>query len=159
MTRIFFITLLLLSSFDVYSNNDKQLIEEVLNSFHLAAADANEDLYLASMTKDAVFLGTDASERWTKSEFKDFVHPHFKKGNGWLYTPIERNITLLTAPNIAYFDELLNSQSYGKCRGTGVLIKTLSGWKISQYNLSVPLPNPIAKKLVETIKKFESEIQ
>jgi len=131
---------------------DKANINKVLNSFHQAAANADEKAYFDSLSEDAIFLGTDASERWTKNEFKAFVVPYFSKGQGWLYTPTKRNINLIEKGQVAFFDELLSSESYGTCRGSGVLIKTKQGWKISQYNLSIPMPNGIAKALVKQIK-------
>lgn len=135
--------------------NDEQNIETVLNSFHQAAADAKAKPYFDLLSQDAVFLGTDATERWSKDEFKAFVEPYFSKGKGWLYTPVERNISLIKQGQIAFFDELLFSESYGTCRGSGLLVKTDQGWKISQYNLSIPMPNGVAKALVKQIKVFE----
>jgi len=137
------------------AENDEQAIQGVLNSFHQAAANAQTQRYFALMTDDAVFLGTDATERWNKNDFRDYVEPYFKRGKGWQYTPQKRNITLINNNQTAFFDELLINTSYGLCRGTGILIKTVKGWKISQYNLSVPLPNDIAKGLVQQIKKYQ----
>jgi len=134
---------------------EKGSISKVLNSFHQAAADAQAKPYFDLLSQDAIFLGTDATERWTKEEFKAFVVPYFSKGTGWLYTPKQRNISLVKKGQVAFFDELLFSESYGTCRGSGVLIKTKQGWKISQYNLSIPMPNGLAKALVKQIKSFE----
>ena len=144
-----------LLSFSTLAANDKQGITQVLNSFHQAAADAQAEPYFNLLSQDAIFLGTDASERWSKAEFKAFVVPYFSKGTGWLYTPTERHISLVEQGQVAFFDELLLSDSYGICRGTGVLIKTTQGWKISQYSLSIPMPNGLAKALVKQIKSFE----
>ncbi|PKG86171.1 protein with SnoaL 3 domain, NTF 2 superfamily [Colwellia sp. 75C3] len=144
-----------LCSFTALAANDEKNIAEVLNSFHQAAADAQAEPYFNLMSQDAIFLGTDASERWSKEEFKAFVDPYFLKGTGWLYIPTERNISLVKQGQVAFFDELLLSETYGTCRGSGVLIKTNQGWKISQYNLSIPMPNGIAKALVKQIKSFE----
>lgn len=141
-------------SFTALASSDEQSIAKVLNSFHQAAADAQAKPYFNLLSQDAVFLGTDASERWSKDEFKAFVVPYFSKGTGWLYTPTERNISLVKQGQVAFFDELLFSESYGTCRGSGVLIKTEQGWKISQYNLSIPMPNGLAKALVKQIKSF-----
>jgi len=134
---------------------DKHSIDTVLNSFHQAAAKAQAKSYFDLLSQDSIFLGTDATERWTKAEFKAFVVPYFSKGQGWLYTPTQRNISLIDKGQVAFFDELLKSESYGTCRGSGVLIKTQQGWKISQYNLSIPMPNGIAKALVKQIKALE----
>lgn len=158
MTKNFLIMMTLmccLVSFISIAATDEQKIAKVLNGFHQAAAEAKSDAYFNLLADDAIFLGTDASERWTKDEFKTFVVPYFSKGTGWLYTPTERNISLVKAGAVAFFDELLLSESYGVCRGSGVLIKTDLGWKISQYNLSIPMPNGIAKALVKQIKSFE----
>ena len=144
-----------LLSFSCFAMSDEQSIDKVLNSFHQAAADAQAKPYFNLLSQDAVFLGTDASERWSKEEFKAFVVPYFSKGKGWLYTPTERNISLVKQGQVAFFDELLFSESYGTCRGSGILIKTEQGWKISQYNLSIPMPNGLAKALVKQIKMFE----
>jgi ketosteroid isomerase-like protein len=152
---------LLLSMMSFFSMADdsitleKNSIDKVLNSFHQAAANAQEKPYFDLLSQDAIFLGTDATERWTKEEFKSFVVPYFSKGQGWLYTPTQRNISLINKGQVAFFDELLSSESYGMCRGTGILIKTKQGWKISQYSLSIPMPNGLAKALVKEIKSFE----
>ncbi|PKI14027.1 nuclear transport factor 2 family protein [Colwellia sp. 12G3] len=144
-----------LCSLTALAASEEQSIAKVLNSFHQAAADAQAKPYFDLFSEEAIFLGTDASERWSKEEFKAFVVPYFSKGTGWLYTPTERNISLVKEGQVAFFDELLFSESYGTCRGSGVLIKTKQGWKISQYNLSIPMPNGLAKALVKQIKSFE----
>ncbi len=135
--------------------NDKKLITKTLNDFHQAAANAEAKPYFNLLTDDAIFLGTDASERWTKADFKAFVVPYFSKGRGWLYIPVQQNISILASKEVAFFDELLHSATYGTCRGSGVLVKTEHGWKISQYNLSIPMPNGLAKALVKQITAFE----
>ena len=127
----------------------------MLNSFHQAAADAQAKPYFNLLSQDAIFLGTDATERWSKEEFKAFVVPYFSQGKGWLYTPVERNISVVEQRQVAFFDEILFSESYGTCRGSGLLVKTDLGWKIAQYNLSIPMPNGLAKALVKQIKAFE----
>lgn len=154
VTVIFSLTSGLLS-FATLAANDEQSIETVLNSFHQAAADAEIKPYFNLLSQDAIFLGTDATERWSKDEFKAFVEPYFSQGKGWLYTPVERNISLIKQGQVAFFDEILFSESYGTCRGSGLLVKTDQGWKISQYNLSIPMPNGVAKALVKQIKVFE----
>lgn len=51
----------------------------------------------------------------------------------------------------AWFDELLSNDAYGTCRGSGVLLLTGSGWRIAQYNLSIPIPNDLAAEIVAMI--------
>lgn len=129
-------------------------ISETLDNFHQAAADADLEKYIGLFADNAVFLGTDPSERWTKAEFQKFVEPHFNKGNGWLYIAIKRNISLNEQNNMAFFDEQLKNENYGICRGSGVLVKTEQGWKIAQYNLSISIPNAITVDVVKQIEKY-----
>lgn len=154
VTIIFGLTSGLLSFFS-FATGDEQNIDLVLNNFHQAAAEAQAKPYFNLLSQDAIFLGTDATERWSKAEFKAFVAPYFSQGKGWLYTPVERNISVIKQGQVAFFDEILFSKSYGTCRGSGLLVKTNQGWKISQYNLSIPMPNGLAKALVKQIKAFE----
>jgi len=128
-------------------------IGEVLDKFHEAAATGDWVTYFDLMSDDAVFIGTDASERWTKPVFKAYA------GNttGWVYSPKTRNINLTPSGVSAWFDEILISKNYGTSRGTGILIHSNAGWKISQYHLTFPIPNALATKITEEIKRFESE--
>lgn len=123
-----------------------------LDAFHGAAARADEEAYFALLAPNAVFLGTDATERWDKAAFRAFAHPYFGQGKGWTFTPRNRHIDFSRDGRIAWFDELLDSASYGECRGTGVLEKTDGGWKIAQYHLTIPMPNDLAKELVARIR-------
>lgn len=125
-----------------------------LDEFHQAAANADFDKYFALIADKGVFMGTDAGERWTKTQFKAFVKPFFSKGKGWLYRPTTRNILATPNEHLIVFDELLENSSYGQCRGSGVLIKTSQGWQILQYNLSIPVPNDISGSIVGTIKQY-----
>jgi len=126
-------------------------IGKVLDGFHAAAANGDWNTYFNLMSEDAVFIGTDAAERWPKSEFQAYA----TKTSGWHYSPKTRNINLTPAGKSAWFDEILISKSYGTSRGTGVLIRTDSGWKLSQYSLSFPIPNPLAARITSEIKVFE----
>ena len=39
----------------------------------------------------------------------------------------------------------------GLCRGSGVLTKEKTGWKIAQYNPSIPAPNDLANQVVKLV--------
>jgi len=136
------------------ASKEEQIISLTLDNFHQAAAEANAKVYLNLLADDAIFLGTDASERWSKKQFSDFVLPYFNLGKGWLYEVKARNVSLLESNSVAFFDEILENKNYGRCRGSGVLIKTSQGWKISQYTLSIMVPNEVAKEVVEQIKSY-----
>lgn len=150
---IAFIVLLLVIAAPVRADNsDKSSVDEVLTRFHDAASQANWDTYFDLMSKDAIFLGTDAGERWSKSVFKDYA----SKTMGWTYALHERHINFTPDGNSAWFDELLYNDKYGTSRGTGILIRTPSGWKISQYHLTFPLPNDLAAGITQQIQTFEA---
>lgn len=129
-------------------------IVAVLTDFHDAASKADGPRYFNHMTADAVFIGTDATERWTKPEFQAYAKPYFDKGKGWTYTavPGRRYVTIAPDGNTAWFDEALMNEKYGECRGSGVLLRDASEWKIAQYNLSVPIPNDLMEDVARQIK-------
>ena len=133
-----------------------EAVEAVLDDFHQAASAADEERYFGHLAPDGVFLGTDASERWPKAAFREFVHPYFSRGQGWTYEPVERHVTLSADGSVAWFDEHLENSSYGTCRGTGSLQLHDGAWKIEQYNLTIPVPNELSKDLVARIRELES---
>lgn len=128
-------------------------VDQMLDDFHKAAADSNEKKYFSYFTDKAVFLGTDAKERWTKEEFRKYVKPHFKKGKGWKYKKLIRHISIEEDGMIAWFDEKLFNKKYGECRGTGVLLRHGSQWKIAQYSLTIPIPNELTTEITKKIRK------
>jgi hypothetical protein len=131
-------------------------ITQVLDAFHAAAARADGPAYFGLFAPGAVFIGTDAAERWTLAEFRAYAEPHFSKGKGWTYTPRSRTVVLGPDGRTAWFDELLDSASYGTSRGTGVLVRRPEGWRVAQYALTFPIPNDIAKELTARIRAHEA---
>ncbi|WP_298145248.1 nuclear transport factor 2 family protein [Flavobacterium sp.] len=142
--------LLLCVSCAIGQTNDspKQKVDAVLNQWHEAAATANWKQYEALMGADFHFIGTDATENWDRQAFADFAKPYFDRGKGWKYTPLERNIYFNKQKNMAWFDELLDS-NLGVCRGSGILILTKGKWLFSQYVLSMTVPNDHADTVVK----------
>ena len=127
---------------------DKSAINNVIDSWHQAATDANFSSYFNLMTEDAVFIGTDASENWNKSEFKEYAKPHFDKGKAWNFKSLQRNIYFSKDKKTAWFDGLLDTQMK-ICRGSGVLIKVKKEWKIAHYVLSIAIPNELSKEVIQ----------
>ena len=155
--------LLFVTIFANAQNADKDKISQTLDAWHKAAADAKFDAYFNLMADDAIFIGTDATENWTKPDFKVWAKPYFDKGTTWNFTTLERNIFFDKAGKIAWFDELLNTQMK-ICRGSGVLVKVGKEWKIQHYVLSMTIPNdevdavvkvksPIENILIEKLQK------
>ena len=132
-------------------------VAAAIDALHAAASRADGAAYFALFTPDARFIGTDASERWSLAEFRAYAEPYFARGRGWTYTPVERTVTLAPVQClcVAWFDEVLDSESYGVTRGSGVLRKTRDGWKIEQYVLSFAVPNARADAVVAAIRATE----
>ena len=128
-------------------------INRAVDTWHQAASKSDEETYFSLFAPEAVFLGTDASERWTLSEFRAFAHPYFAQGKGWTFVPRARHVSVSEDGATAWFDEALDSASYGDCRGTGVLRKVGGAWRIAQYNLTIPIPNALAKQVVRMIRE------
>src|SRR4029079_15644344 len=101
----------------------KEAIAVVLDDWHDAAAHADEDRYFGHLAEDAVFLGTDATERWDKAAFRVYSHPHFASGKAWSFKSIRREIAIDPGGVIAWFDEDLDTPNLGPARGSGVLVK------------------------------------
>ncbi len=127
-------------------SNEKNMADEekkiisMLDSFNMAAAKADFNNYFKHYSDDAIFTGTDATERWNKKDFMAWAKPIFDKGKAWDFTALERHIYFDETGNTAWFDELLNTQMK-ICRGSGVLVKQEKEWKVRQYILSTTVPN------------------
>ncbi len=125
-------------------------VAAVLDAWHAAAARADGPGYFGPMAQDCIYLGTDASERWTLAEFRAFCEPYFAQGIGWLYEPRAREIEIEGA--LCWFDERLWNEKYGECRGTGVLRRRGASWELVHYSLTFPVPNALAERVVELIR-------
>lgn len=127
----------------------------VLDALHRNAAAADGEAYFKLFTPDAVFYGTDASERWSVEEFRAYAEPFFSQGRGWTYAATERHVFIDPSGDTAWFDERLDNEKYGEVRGSGVLREVGGAWFIAQYNLAFPVPNDLAADLVERIRALE----
>lgn len=140
-----------LAQSDERASSPQERAAAVLDALHAAASDADGERYFDLFAPDAVFLGTDASERWTIDEFRAYALKRFETGAGWTYTlkPGTRHIRVHN--DLAWFDELLANAKYGTCRGSGVLRRIGGDWKIEQYVLSFTVPNDVAQDVVRVI--------
>jgi hypothetical protein len=127
-------------------------IDSLINNWHHAAAIADEHSFFGFMTKDAVYIGTDASERWLRDELAEWSKKYFDRSSAWAFTPLSRNITLAPAKNLAWFDELLDTQM-GTCRSTGIVEKVDEQWKLVHYQLSLTLPNDQLDDFLKLVQK------
>lgn len=134
-----------------YSQSSQEQINTFLDKWHHAAAVADEDVFFGSMTQDARYIGTDATENWERDELKEWSKKFFDRETAWDFKRIERNVYLNEDQKLAWFDETLDTWM-GVCRGSGVVIWTDEGWKLKHYVLSVTLPN---EKTNEFLKLFK----
>ena len=154
MKTVLFILINLSFLGGLYSQNtDKTKISEALDNWHHNASVANGEEFFDMMGNDAIYIGTDETELWDKSQFQAFAKPYFDAGKAWNFKTISRNIYFSEDKKVVWFDELLNTWM-GTCRGSGVLEKTEGIWKLQHYHLSVTVPND---KIQEFIKVTSSK--
>ena len=127
-------------------------VSAVLDELHEAASEAEFDRYFSLYADEAVFLGTDATERWTREEFMEYARAPFETGTGWTYHTLERHIAIAADGRTAWFDERLENAGLGETRGSGVLVIEDGSWEIAQYNLTIPIPNEMALDVARTIR-------
>jgi len=129
-----------------------EAINTLMDNWHQAATVADEDTFFGSMTEESIYIGTDASERWTKPAMMQFAMPYFQRESAWAFTAKSRNVTLSEDGSTAWADELLDTWM-GDCRSTAVLTKEDNQWKISYYHLSIAVPNDAVQGYLKLIGK------
>src|SRR5437667_292402 len=139
MAKTLFSFLLIVST--VLAQSPSERIAAVLDDWHKAAADADESRYFGHFAPNGVFMGTDATERWTVTQFLEWAHSRFQNKKTWDFKAHDRHIDFSADGKMAWFDEMVDTGGLGVCRGSGVLVRTRNEWKIAQYNLSIPIPN------------------
>ncbi len=145
---------LTLGSCSSYQKVPQKQIEDLINNWHEAAANADFATYFNLMSTDAVFIGTDATENWPIEEFKAFAKPYFDAGKAWSFTPLERHVYYNN--NTVYFDELLSTQM-GICRGSGVIVIENNQPRIAHYVLSIAVPNEYVSSLTDLKKEWDDD--
>jgi hypothetical protein len=128
----------------------EQELHQLLDTWHTKASQADSS-YFDFMGDNAVFLGTDATERWTLPEFRDWSRKYFVAGKAWTFTTVKRNFSSNSTQDVVWFDEQL-STPMGPCRGSGVLLKQQGKWKIMQYNLTFTIPNALSKQVMQYLE-------
>ena len=116
-------------------------IARALDDLNDAAARSDLARYFGHYAPGAVFLGTDAGERWDLAAFHVYADPRFAKGKGWVFHVVRRAVDMSPDGAIAWFDEDLRGDKLGAARGSGVLVRDEGRWRVSQYNLALTVPN------------------
>jgi hypothetical protein len=150
-------SLFFLNCFAQNNEKSKAEVNALLDNWHKAAAEANFDAYFSAMDSESIFIGTDATENWNKTDFIAFAKPYFDKGKAWNFTALERNIYFDKSDKTAWFDELLDTQMK-ICRGSGVLVKVGKEWKIKHYVLSMTIPNENVNEVIKIKEIIENPI-
>jgi len=129
-------------------------VAAMLDRLNVASSSADGQAYFALFAPDARFVGTDPNEHWTMTQFHAFADPYFARGRAWSFPATDRTITIapIACRCIAWFEERLESATYGPTRGSGVLRLTDDGWKIEQYVLSFAIPNDRSDAVVAAVK-------
>ena len=144
------------TNLSVSSVDIEKKINTTLDLWHKAAAEANFDNYFSLMTKEGVFIGTDATENWQNEAFKTFSKPYFDKGKAWSFISVERNVYVYEDQKLVWFDELLDTQMK-LCRGSGILKLENGKWKIAHYVLSIAIPNDNVAEVVKLKADFDAK--
>tara|TARA_B000000609_G_C24000686_1_gene254749 strand:- start:143 stop:601 length:459 start_codon:yes stop_codon:yes gene_type:complete len=145
---------ILVFSYSIYAEDQNASINSLLDGLHQDAHEGNFKSYFSRYDKNAVFLGTDKTERWTIEEFKAYARPAFNDGHGWTYSVVERNLE--GDGDTRWFDEILFNEKLGHCRGTGVVQLINNEWKIAHYALTMLVPNTIAADVGSQTQQAEN---
>lgn len=139
--KTFLIVFLALTLAGTQAYAQEKAINQLLDEWHLAAAQADSLAYFSRMADPSVFIGTDSSEVWDKNQFIGFAAPFFAKGKAWDFKATSRHIYIAEpGKKMAWFDEMLDTWM-GPCRGSGVVVKEKGKWLVKHYVLSLTIPN------------------
>jgi len=154
MIKPFIFSLILFPFLLLGQDTVKNQLNTFLDEWHDDASKADMEAYFSKIDTDGIYIGTDATENWTKLAFFDWSKPYFDKGKAWEFHAVERNIFCSEDRDLAWFDEQLEA-SYGMLRGSGVLRLENGEWKIMHYVLSLPVPNEKFNKILEVLSEQE----
>ncbi len=90
-----------------------------------------------------------ATAEETGPDFDDYVDGRFKDGTGWNYKSVDRTIRFSNRSDVAWFDEVLYSETNGRIRGTGVLTRQSGQWKLEHYAMSFLIFNENWDEVIE----------
>jgi SnoaL-like domain len=158
LNTILFLILGVVLASEVYAQQTQQdslSVHAFVDQWHRDAAEAKATSFFGALADDAVYIGTADFERWTKAEFVTFAKPYFDRGKAWDFKPYDRSIHFSADGRYAWFSELLTTWM-GTCRGSGVVVRTSNGWRITQYHLSVTVPNDIIGDFIKLVDGYNS---
>ena len=130
-------------------------VNAFVDGWHDDAAHARM-AYFDKIAPDGVYIGTDRGELWQRDAFRAWGRKYFEgKRAAWVFHPTRRNVYASDDGNTIWFDELLDTENMGHCMASGVIRKTATGFEIVHYQLSIAVPNGIAKQVTSLVKAAE----
>ena len=89
-------------SSDAQTKNESLKIQlnQILDQWHRDAATFNHTAYIDAMTDNGVFIGTDATENWTRAEFSTWSKPYFDQKRTWNFNPFNRHLYFESATRV-----------------------------------------------------------
>jgi hypothetical protein len=111
------------------------------------------------LAADAVVVGTDEHERWSKDEFKASVKKHFERKSAFNFKSLQRHVYASQDGSLVWLDELLDTKEFGLCKSSAVLRKTSKGFEIVHYELAYVVPNKVAGQVMKLVKDAEAKPQ
>jgi len=131
-------------------------VNAFVDAWHDDAAHARM-AYFDKMAPDGVYIGTDRSELWQRDDFKAWARKYFEgKTSAWSFKATRRNVYTAGDGKLIWFDELLDTPNMGHCMASGVIRKTDKSFEILHYQLSMAVPNEIAKQVTALVTKAEA---
>jgi hypothetical protein len=113
--------------------------DATLDALHKAGAEANAVAFEALLAEDVVFLGVGGAGRLEGQAARAYFSEYLAQGSVWAYSSSLRETRVSADGSVAWFDETLEHGQLGLGRATGVLVRSAEGWKVAQYNLTVPV--------------------
>ena len=129
--------LLLLAAGNTVSAGDTP--GSTLDALHRAGAAADHNAFAAELTTDTMLLGLAGDQRWEGPDVDEALQRYFSGGGTWTFQAQEREIKLSPGGTLAWFSESLADSGSTDGWGSGVLVKTDSGWRVAQYHLTPPV--------------------
>ncbi len=160
-SSLIILVFILFSSCSPNKTNKKEVtkhIDSILNTWHKDAKNANFNAFFNRIHHDGIYIGTDASEIWSKQEFASYAKPYFDDKKTWNFTALKRNIHFSKDYNTIWFDEILDTWM-GTCRGSGILEKENKNWLIKHYVLSTTIPNDAMDSVIKVKNIYTKKTQ
>lgn len=107
-----------------------------LDALHRAGGARDHNAFLALMTENGSVLGLASDSRWNAAALTDALSTYFAGGGTWPKRASKRQIRMSSQGETVWFSESLQNTGGNTGVGSGVLVRTPSGWLVAQYHIS-----------------------